>query len=67
MAPFRDDPRFWSVALRAGLVDYWRTTQAWPDFCRDQIDACKSRAAQAAKDMPIIRTAAAPGLRVTAR
>jgi DNA-binding winged helix-turn-helix (wHTH) protein/TolB-like protein len=58
MAPFRDDPRFWSVALRAGLVDYWRTTQAWPDFCRDRLDTCKSRAAQSAKDSPTIRTAA---------
>jgi DNA-binding winged helix-turn-helix (wHTH) protein/TolB-like protein len=57
MAPFRNDPRFWSVALRAGLVDYWRTTQAWPDFCRGQIDACKTRAAQAAKDSPAIRVA----------
>ena len=47
MAPFRDDPRFWSVALRTGLVNYWQTTQAWPDFCRGQLDACKMRAAAA--------------------
>ena len=34
MAPFRKDPRFWGVALRTGLIDYWQTTQQWPDFCR---------------------------------
>jgi len=45
MAPFRDDPRFWSVALRTGLVNYWQITQQWPDFCRGQLDSCKARAA----------------------
>jgi hypothetical protein len=49
MAPFRNDPRFWSVALRTGLVDYWRTTQAWPDFCRGRLEACKTQAAEAAR------------------
>ena len=23
------------LAARFGLVDYWRTTGAWPDYCRD--------------------------------
>jgi DNA-binding winged helix-turn-helix (wHTH) protein/TolB-like protein len=46
MAPFRNDPRFWSVALRTGLVNYWQTTQQWPDFCRGQLDTCKARAAE---------------------
>ncbi len=50
MAPFRDDPRFWPVALRSGLIDYWQTTQQWPDFCRGQLDACKAHAAQAVRD-----------------
>jgi len=53
MAAFRNDPRFWSVALRTGLVSYWQTTQAWPDFCREQLDTCKSRAAQAARVGPL--------------
>jgi|GEM_PF-1453743 len=34
-APLRRDPRFWSVAVRAGYVRYWRTRDKWPDFCRD--------------------------------
>ena len=48
MATFRNDPRFWQVALRTGLIDYWQTTQEWPDFCRTQLDVCKRRAADAA-------------------
>jgi hypothetical protein len=47
MAPFRNDPRFWQVALRTGLVNYWETTQQWPDFCRSQLEVCKARAADA--------------------
>jgi DNA-binding winged helix-turn-helix (wHTH) protein/TolB-like protein len=46
MAPLRNDPRFWQVALRTGLVNYWQTTQQWPDFCRSQLDTCKARAAE---------------------
>ena len=45
MAAFRNDPRFWQVALRTGLVNYWLATQQWPDFCRGQLDICKARAA----------------------
>jgi DNA-binding winged helix-turn-helix (wHTH) protein/TolB-like protein len=47
MAAFRNDPRFWPLALRTGLVDYWRTTGEWPDFCRGQLANCKTRAARA--------------------
>ena len=47
MAPFRRDPRFWQVALRTGLIDYWQTTQQWPDFCRAQLDVCKREAVAA--------------------
>ena len=43
MAPFRNDPRFWQVALRTGLVNYWLTTQQWPDFCRGQLDTLAGR------------------------
>jgi DNA-binding winged helix-turn-helix (wHTH) protein/TolB-like protein len=53
MAPFRDDPRFWPVAVRTGLVNYWLTTQKWPDFCRNQLDRCKALAAQAAQANPV--------------
>lgn len=49
MAAFRNDPRFWPVALRTGLVNYWLTTQQWPDFCRGQLDTCKARAAAVAR------------------
>lgn len=33
MEPLRRDPRFWQIASRAGLIRYWRTRAAWPDFC----------------------------------
>ncbi|MEM1149999.1 MAG: winged helix-turn-helix domain-containing protein [Pseudomonadota bacterium] len=33
MEPFRQDPRFWIMMDRYGLVDYWQTTDRWPDFC----------------------------------
>jgi DNA-binding winged helix-turn-helix (wHTH) protein/tetratricopeptide (TPR) repeat protein len=31
----RDDPRFMALAQKWGLVDYWRRSGHWPDFCRD--------------------------------
>jgi tetratricopeptide (TPR) repeat protein len=27
------DPRFIALTAKAGLVDYWRSTGKWPDFC----------------------------------
>jgi TolB-like protein len=33
--PMRRDPRFMQLAARFGLVDYWRTSGKWPDFCAD--------------------------------
>jgi tetratricopeptide (TPR) repeat protein len=30
---FRRDPRFMLVAKRLGLLDYWRSSGKWPDFC----------------------------------
>ena len=30
---FREDPRFMQLALKAGLLHYWRTSGHWPDFC----------------------------------
>ena len=32
---FRRDARFMTVAKRFRLVDYWRKSGVWPDFCRD--------------------------------
>jgi adenylate cyclase len=34
-APMRRDPRFLQLAARIGLLDYWRKSGKWPDFCRD--------------------------------
>ncbi|HEV2365392.1 MAG TPA: winged helix-turn-helix domain-containing protein [Caulobacteraceae bacterium] len=54
MKPFRDDPRFWDVAVRTGLAAYWRSTGAWPDDCQHQLAMCQSRAAAAvARDRPL--------------
>jgi tetratricopeptide (TPR) repeat protein len=33
---FRSDPRFVKLCARLGLVDYWLTTQHWPD-CVDEV------------------------------
>ena len=33
--PLRLDPRFIQLAARLGLVDYWRATGHWPDFCAE--------------------------------
>ena len=32
----RRDPRFVELCARLGLVDYWLTTQRWPD-CVDEV------------------------------
>jgi DNA-binding winged helix-turn-helix (wHTH) protein/TolB-like protein len=34
-APMRRDSRFMQLAARLGLVDYWRTSGHWPDFCSE--------------------------------
>jgi adenylate cyclase len=34
-APMRRDPRFMKLATRLGLVDFWRSTGHWPDFCSE--------------------------------
>jgi class 3 adenylate cyclase/TolB-like protein len=31
----RRDPRFMQLAARIGLVDYWRTSGHWPDYCSE--------------------------------
>jgi adenylate cyclase len=34
-ASMRRDPRFMPLMARLGLVDYWRATGKWPDFCAE--------------------------------
>ncbi|HEX4272120.1 MAG TPA: TIR domain-containing protein [Rhizomicrobium sp.] len=34
-APLRRDPRFMQLAARLKLVDYWKASGKWPDFCAD--------------------------------
>jgi adenylate cyclase len=46
----RRDPRFIALAAKLGLVDYWRATGKWPDFCAEPglpYD-CKTEAAKLA-------------------
>ena len=52
MKPFRDDPRFWDLAVRNGLVNYWQSTGSWPDFCQPQLDRCQTLAAAALAKSP---------------
>jgi len=33
--PMRRDPRFMQLAARFGLVNYWRASGKWPDFCAE--------------------------------
>lgn len=33
---FRQDPRFMQVESRAGLIEFWRKSGEWPDFCSEQ-------------------------------
>lgn len=35
MASIRRDPRFMELSSKLGIVAYWRTTDKWPDFCRE--------------------------------
>jgi DNA-binding winged helix-turn-helix (wHTH) protein/tetratricopeptide (TPR) repeat protein len=36
MRPFLFDRRFMAFADRVGLVQYWQSTNIWPDFCREK-------------------------------
>ena len=35
LAELRRDPRFLQLATQIGLVDYWRSSGKWPDFCNE--------------------------------
>jgi hypothetical protein len=41
------------LAARLGLLDYWRSTGRWPDFCIDPFKPVDCKAAAAALDGPI--------------
>lgn len=47
---FHRDPRMIAVAKQLGLLDYWRKSGEWPDFCRepDLPYDCKAEAAKVA-------------------
>ncbi len=50
MQAVRRDPRFWPLAARMGLTDYWIRSGRWPDFCSEPgvpYD-CKAEAAKLA-------------------
>jgi hypothetical protein len=32
----RRDPRFMDLIKDTGLIQYWRETGRWPDFCRER-------------------------------
>jgi adenylate cyclase len=53
-APMRRDPRFIELSNRLGLVDFWRKTGHWPDFCSDPSLPynCKAEAAKLASGPP---------------
>ncbi|MGD9981441.1 MAG: adenylate/guanylate cyclase domain-containing protein [Hyphomonadaceae bacterium] len=34
-ARMRSDPRFMPLMQRAGIVEYWQTSDHWPDFCAE--------------------------------
>jgi TolB-like protein len=35
-ASLRRDTRFWPIAAKFGMIDYWRARNVWPDFCADK-------------------------------
>ena len=45
---FRKKPRFLAVAKRFGMLDYWRHSDRWPDFCSEPALPydCKAEAAK---------------------
>jgi hypothetical protein len=53
-ADMRRDPSFMPLMQRFGLIDYWRSTGHWPDFCSEPglpYD-CKAVAAKLAAASP---------------
>ena len=53
-AELRREPRFFAAMAKLGLVEDWRTTRQWPDFCADRglrYD-CRVEAARLARGRP---------------
>src|SRR4030095_2780851 len=62
MRPVYSDPRFMRVAQRLKLLDYWRSSDRWPDICRDPklLYDCKKVAAQLNPSKAILSARAQP-------
>ena len=45
----RQDPGFVQLAARLGLIDYWRETGKWPDFCTHRTSECSPQLLAALK------------------
>jgi len=43
MQAVRADPRFIPIAERLGLLDYWRQSGKWPDFCKTEPESVCAR------------------------
>jgi Tfp pilus assembly protein PilF len=52
MRPLWAKPRFWKIADKTGLIEYWTKSGRWPDFCseRDLAFDCKKMAEAAVAD-----------------
>ncbi|MGH6910602.1 MAG: hypothetical protein ACREEG_10480, partial [Phenylobacterium sp.] len=47
-AAMREDPRFIPIVQRLGLLDYWRSSGHWPDFCaKEPKSVCSAMQRQA--------------------
>jgi TolB-like protein len=47
-ASMRQDPRFFALMKRYGLIQFWQSTGRWPDFCAGpRLAKCKASAAVA--------------------
>jgi TolB-like protein len=40
-APMRNDPRIFTLAKQYGLLNFWRKTGRWPDFCQSRMAECR--------------------------
>jgi DNA-binding winged helix-turn-helix (wHTH) protein/TolB-like protein len=45
----RRDPAFVGLAARLGLIQYWRETGRWPDFCTERTSECSPQLLAAIK------------------
>ena len=51
MPAIRNDPRFVRLCARLGLVEFWLTTQKWPD-CVDEVPYDFKAACENARSIP---------------